>query len=99
MTTMRRTRPKPPPIYIERSPFGSIEDPWTVPASCWNDVINGAQHKLAILRAYLYRQRRGIRGAEGARVGKPEKTSHSRGDKRGRRCPGRCMTYWACSST
>ena len=37
MTTMRRIRPKLPPIYIDRPPFGSIEDPWTAPASCWNN--------------------------------------------------------------
>ena len=40
MTTMRRTRPKPPPIYIERSPFWSIEDPWTAASSR----VNNAHH-------------------------------------------------------
>jgi hypothetical protein len=46
-------------------------------------VLNGAYNKLGILRAYFYGQRRGIRGAEGARVGTPEKTSDRRGDYRG----------------
>ena len=32
--------------------------------------LNGAYHKLGILRAYFYQQRRGIRGAEGTRVEK-----------------------------
>jgi hypothetical protein len=36
MTTMRRIRPTPPPIYIEHSPFRSIEDCWTA-SSCCND--------------------------------------------------------------
>jgi hypothetical protein len=46
-------------------------------------VLNGACDKLGILRAYFYRERRGIRGAEGARVETPEKTSDCRGDYRG----------------
>jgi hypothetical protein len=37
MTTIRRIRPKLPPINIERSPFRSIEDSWTAPASRCND--------------------------------------------------------------
>lgn len=31
-------------------------------------VVNCAHYQLAILRAYFYRQRRGIRGTEGARA-------------------------------
>jgi hypothetical protein len=38
-------------------------------------VLDYAHHKLAILRAYFYRQRRGVRSAEGASVGKLQKTS------------------------
>jgi hypothetical protein len=38
-------------------------------------VLSGAYHKLAILRAFFYGRRRGIRGAEGARVWTREKTS------------------------
>ena len=38
-------------------------------------VINCAHHNLAILRTYFYRQRRGVRGVEGASAGTTEKTS------------------------
>jgi hypothetical protein len=46
-------------------------------------IINCAHHKLAILRAYFYGQRPGIRGPQGASVAKPEKTSDCCGDYRG----------------
>jgi hypothetical protein len=48
----------------ELSPFGSIDDPWTIRAIYWMMVIACAHDKLGILRAYFYRQRRGTRAAE-----------------------------------
>ena len=61
-------RPKPPPMYIDHSPFGPIHDSWTATSLTQKMIIiQRAVHKVAILRAYFYGWPHGIRGAESVR--------------------------------